>query len=88
MISPAEIRIEIWERGAEYTLASGSSSCAAAAIARRLGLVGDQVVVHMPGGRLALAFEGGSVLMTGPVEKVFEGTFSEELSARIRSLKG
>lgn len=32
------IRIEIWERGAGYTLASGSSSSAAAAVAHRLGL--------------------------------------------------
>ena len=46
------IRIEIWERGAGYTLASGSSSSAAAAVAHRLGLVDRQVTVHMPGGRL------------------------------------
>lgn len=46
------IRIEIWERGAGYTLASGSSSCAAASAAYKLGLVDNQVKVHMPGGSL------------------------------------
>ena len=38
VIDRSQVRIEIWERGAGYTLASGSSSCAAAAVAHRLGL--------------------------------------------------
>lgn len=88
IINPSEIRIEIWERGAGYTLASGSSSCAASAVARRMGLVGDHVVVHMPGGLLEVSFEGESAIQTGPVEKVFEGTFSDEIMTRIRSSKG
>ncbi len=50
------IRIKIWERGAGYTLASGSSSCAAASAARRLGLVGDKVRVEMPGGTVEIDF--------------------------------
>ena len=82
VLSRSEISIRIWERGAGYTLASGSSSCAAAAAARRLGLVGDGVTVRMPGGALDLVFSGGSVLMTGPAEKVCEGYFSDELLAR------
>ena len=85
VLSPSEIRIQIWERGAGYTLASGSSSCAAAAVARRLGLVGDEVSVRMPGGVLKIAFQQGSVWLTGPVAKVMEGTFAEELAARIRN---
>jgi len=68
------IRIEIWERGAGYTLASGSSSCAAAAACRRLGLVGDRVSVLMPGGSLDVAFSaGGRILLTGPVQPIFHG---------------
>jgi len=85
VVNQGEIRIEIWERGAGYTLASGSSSCAASAAARRLGLVGDHVVVRMPGGRLDIDFENGTAFMTGPVEKVLEGTFSEELVTKIRA---
>ena len=68
------IQIEIWERGAGYTLASGSSSCAATAAAYRLGLVGERVTVHMPGGELRIEIATGLwMTMTGPVEKVFEG---------------
>ena len=46
------IQIEIFERGVGYTLASGTSSCAAAGVAFRLGLADSDVMVHMPGGKL------------------------------------
>src|SRR4051812_2978389 len=39
VVARDEVRIEIWERGAGYTLASGSSSCAVAAACLRRGLV-------------------------------------------------
>jgi diaminopimelate epimerase len=75
-----DIQIEIWERGAGYTLASGSSSCAAAAVAHRLGLCGRAVDVHMPGGVLAIEVgDEYEMRMTGPVAKVAEGVLSEEL---------
>ncbi len=65
------LALEIWERGAGYTLASGSSSCAAAAVARRLGHLDDQITVRMPGGSLRLHFGADdSVRMTGPVRRV------------------
>lgn len=72
------LRIEIWERGAGYTLASGSSSCAAAAVARRLGLVDcdKEITAIMPGGNLTLDLSKPSIIMTGPAFKVFEGAFS------------
>lgn len=77
------LRLEIWERGAGYTLASGSSSSAAAAVARRLGLCDAAVTVHMPGGRLAIEIdEDFSIRMTGSVTKVAEGTISDELAAQ------
>lgn len=75
-----EIRIEIWERGAGYTLSSGSSSCAAAAVARRLGLVDDSLRVSTPGGVLSVDFIEGRALLTGPVGKVCEGAFSPEFA--------
>lgn len=75
------LRLEIWERGAGYTLASGSSSSAAAAVAHKLGLCDAAVSVHMPGGRLAIEIGPDfSILMTGPVTKVAEGATSEELA--------
>ena len=52
VLDRGKIRIEIWERGAGYTLASGSSSCAAASVARRLGLCENKIVVQMPGGQI------------------------------------
>ena len=48
------IRVEIWERGAGYTLASGTSASAVAAACMRAGLVDDRVTVVMPGGELAV----------------------------------
>ena len=73
------IRIEIWERGAGYTLASGSSSCSAASACRRLGLVDDQLTVAMPGGSIGITFTGqGRLLMTGPVQAVYQGQLRPE----------
>lgn len=76
------IQIEIWERGAGYTLASGSSSSASAAVAHRLGLVDPDVTVHMPGGKISIQIgEGFSIMMTGTVNKVAEGTMHPDLFA-------
>jgi diaminopimelate epimerase len=67
------IKLEIWERGAGYTLASGSSSSAAAAVARKLGLVDSEVTVKMPGGSLSLLISDDfSVRMIGPVRRIGE----------------
>ena len=80
VLDRSHIRIEIWERGAGYTLASGSSSSAAAAVAHRLGLCGGHITVHMPGGDLDIRIaENFSVQMTGPVTKIAEGSLSPEM---------
>jgi diaminopimelate epimerase len=80
VLDRANIRIEIWERGAGYTLASGSSSSAAAAVAHRLGMVDRNVTVHMPGGRIGIEIgDGFSILMTGPVNKVADGEMHPDL---------
>jgi len=68
------IEIEIWERGAGYTLASGSSSSAAAAVAHRIGLCDASITVKMPGGELGIEIGPNfAVRMTGPATRV--GTF-------------
>lgn len=78
------ILIEIWERGAGYTLASGSSSCAAASAAYKLGLVDHAVKVHMPGGTLQIDIRpDGHVFMSGAVSSVATGKFADELWKRI-----
>jgi diaminopimelate epimerase len=80
VLDRSHIQIQIWERGAGYTLASGSSSSAAAAVAYRLGLCGGQITVRMPGGELDIRISKDfSVQMTGPVTKIAEGTLSPEM---------
>ncbi|WP_026735773.1 diaminopimelate epimerase [Fischerella sp. PCC 9605] len=75
-----QIQIEIWERGAGYTLASGSSSSAAAAVAHKLGLCDSAIAVQMPGGSIYIQInQDFTILMTGSVTKVSEGKLSEEL---------
>jgi len=74
-----DIQIEIWERGAGYTLASGSSSSAAAAVARKLGHCDADITVHMPGGKLAITVtDDFAVDMTGPVIHVLDGEIARE----------
>jgi diaminopimelate epimerase len=80
VVDERTVAIEIWERGAGYTLASGSSSCAAASAARRLGLVEGQVTVCMPGGTLAVEFApDGHALLTGSVMGVARGSVHRDL---------
>ena len=65
------IRIEIWERGAGYTLASGSSSSAAGAVARKMGACDQNIIVEMPGGEIKLEIDDEfKVKMTGPATRV------------------
>jgi diaminopimelate epimerase len=78
----SNLQIEIWERGAGYTLASGSSSTAAAAVARRLNLCGSDVTVHMPGGCIQISFKDGFVAtMKGPVVRICAGEIDDEAFA-------
>ena len=68
------LRIEIWERGAEYTLASGTSSCAAAGAAIRTGRCASPVTVQMPGGEMRVEVAPDwSVRLTGTVAFVCSG---------------
>ncbi len=80
VIDRGNIQIEIWERGAGYTLASGSSSSAAAAVAHRLGLVDRSVIVQMPGGHIGIEIgDEFAIRMTGSVTRVADGQLDEEL---------
>jgi diaminopimelate epimerase len=80
ILDRSQIQIEIWERGAGYTLASGSSSSAAAAVAYRLGLCDNRITVQMPGGKIEIRIaEDFAVSMTGPVTRVAEGIIYPEM---------
>ncbi len=74
VIDKEHIRIEIYERGAGYILASGTGACAAAVAAYRMNLVGQEVCVEMPGGEILVEIKDDLTLyMTGRAESV--GTF-------------
>jgi diaminopimelate epimerase len=82
------IQIEIYERGAGYTLASGSSSCAAASAAYKLGMVDHLVTVHMPGGKLAIEIlPDESVYMTGRVNNIGSTILSQQFIDELELLK-
>ena len=65
------IKIQIWERGAGYTLSSGSSSSAAASVAHRLGYCDGDITVHTPGGEIFINISDDYyITMSGAVTKV------------------
>jgi diaminopimelate epimerase len=78
ILNRGELRVRVWERGCGETLACGTGTCAAVAAANKLGLVGDEVAVHVLGGDLQVEV-GGSLFLSGAAEKVYEGTLFGEM---------
>lgn len=74
----SSLDVWIYERGVGETQASGSSACAAAAAAVKLGKCSPGLVtVDMPGGQVAVTVEaGGTVQLSGPVRLVYDGRFT------------
>jgi diaminopimelate epimerase len=79
--SRQHIVLRTWERGAGLTKACGSAACAAAVAAARLKRAERRVTVSLPGGDLEIEWRARDdhVLMTGPVEYEFAGTFDPAL---------
>jgi len=71
-----EIRLRVWERGAGETLACGTGACAAVVVGIAQGRLERKVKVNLPGGTLHIDWpaDDATVLMTGPVAYVFEGS--------------
>ncbi len=68
------IEARVWERGSGETMACGSGACAVAVAANEAGLAPRSTVVRFPGGDLGVERrEDGSVLLSGPAERVFDG---------------
>lgn len=83
------LTIRTWERGAGLTKACGSAACAAAVLAARTGRAGRAVTVTVPGGPLDIVWRGDDhVIMTGPAEWEFSGTFDPETGAWERDAEG
>jgi diaminopimelate epimerase len=88
VLDRTHIQTEVYERGAGYTLASGSGCCAAAAAAYRLGLTDPKMVVQMPGGTLEIEIDGqGVVHMTGDVGYVGTMKLGNHFTEQLRALK-
>jgi len=72
VVDRARARVEIWERGAGYRIASGTSASAVAAACMRAGLVDDRVVIQMPGGALEIhRTTSGNLIQSGPARRVY-----------------
>jgi diaminopimelate epimerase len=73
--------VRTWERGAGLTKACGTAACAAAVSAARTRRADRKVTVTLPGGDLGIEWRESDdhVLMTGPVELEFKGTFDPAL---------
>ena len=79
------IAIETYERGAGYTMATGTGACAAAAVAYKLGLTENKMLVHMPGGDLQVEIaDDWNVYITGDVFYIAEIRLSTEFSEMLR----
>ncbi len=78
IVTPERIRLRVWERGAGETEACGSGACAAVAVLRQTGAVGDTVQVLLPGGELRIRWQGAGhpLWMEGPATTVFDGTWA------------
>ena len=73
------IEARVWERGAGATLACGSGASAVMVAARVQGLVGSTVDITLPGGTLAIEWDGrGEVYLAGPAERVFAGEWEKQ----------
>jgi diaminopimelate epimerase len=76
VVSPTHLIQRTWERGAGVTLACGTGACAVAVAGLLTGRSERKVLIDLPGGQLEIEYlEAGGVLMTGPAQTVFQGTF-------------
>jgi diaminopimelate epimerase len=79
VLSRKKIEARVWERGVGETLACGSGASAIAVAAQLLDYVDDKVDIILRGGRLTVSWDRvGEVLLSGPVEEVFDGEWPEE----------
>jgi len=79
-LSRGEAQILIWERGAGYTLASGSSSCAVSCVLVKRGLAGGDLTIHMQGGTLKIQVDDEwNIRMTGEAREIARGVLGNEL---------
>ncbi len=69
------IDLRVHERGIGETVACGTGACAAVVSGQRLGLLDEEVRVHLPGGQVVVSWRGGAapVWLKGNAELINEG---------------
>lgn len=83
VIARDHVIIRVWERGAGLTRACGTAACATLVAAVRKNFCDRTARISLPGGDLHIEWreDNNHVLMTGPVELEWEGTFDAALFA-------
>ena len=76
ILSDGSIRMRVWERGTGITLACGTGACATLVVANKLKKSARKNKVVLDGGDLTVNWlKNNDVIMSGSVEKVFDGEF-------------
>lgn len=75
VVNRETLDVRFFERGAGFTMSSGTGSTGAFAAARARGLAGDAATVRTLAGDLTFRAEGATIRMQGPAEIVAGGEF-------------
>jgi diaminopimelate epimerase len=76
--SKSKIKMKVWERGA--------GQCAVAAAAKQLSKIDNNCEIILDGGILNVTIlDDGSIVLKGPTEISFQGTFSDKINKLIKS---
>ncbi|HMK94407.1 MAG TPA: diaminopimelate epimerase [Candidatus Limnocylindrales bacterium] len=78
VLNKNRLKVRVWERGCGETLSCGTGTCAAVAAAHKLRKVSDKVTVEVLGGHLQVEV-AEDLYLSGPAEKIFEGTLFGEV---------
>lgn len=75
IISPTEVEMRVWERGAGETLACGTGASAVTVACALNKLTDRKITVHLVGGDLEIEWaDNNHVYMTGPATTAYQGT--------------
>ena len=79
IMTDEECSVRVFERGVGITKSCGTGACASVVAGSLLGKFkkNSVITVHNDGGDLKIIYTGKTVLMEGPVEKVFTGILEE-----------
>ncbi len=72
VVNESNIKVSTWERGAGFTYACGTGSCASVVALYKKGIIENKATVHLKVGALVIEVrEDYTVMMSGPAELVF-----------------